>query len=163
MIFLVNNLNKFATSFVKNQLSNDIEYIHQILQYSQNSNVANKNSLNISAGVEENIKSLAKKNSIRITVIDFSGVVLFDSIVDKITMETKVNFTDGKVNLRGNKVSREAPKKADYILYYNKNNPLAEDRLRYDVLFHTDMNRERGDSNGIDLQNLNFDFYLSAK
>lgn len=87
MIFLVNNLNKFATSFVKNQLSNDIEYIHQILQYSQNSNVANKNSLNISAGVEENIKSLAKKNSIRITVIDFSGVVLFDSIVDKTTME----------------------------------------------------------------------------
>lgn len=44
---------------------------------------------------------------------------------DKITMETKVQFTDGKVNLRGNKVSREAPKKADYILYYNKNNPLA--------------------------------------
>ena len=45
---------------------------------------------------------------------------------DKITMETQVRFTDGKINLRGNKVSREAPKKADYILYYNnKNNPLA--------------------------------------
>ena len=44
---------------------------------------------------------------------------------DKITMETKVQFTDGKVNLRGNLVSREAPKKADYILYFNKNNPLA--------------------------------------
>ncbi len=40
-----------------------------------------------------------------------------------------------------------------------KNNPLAEDRLRYDVLFHTDMNRERGDSNGIDLQNLNWGNY----
>ncbi len=40
-----------------------------------------------------------------------------------------------------------------------KNNPLSEDRLRYDVLFHTDMSRERGDSNGIDLQNLNWGNY----
>lgn len=44
---------------------------------------------------------------------------------DKITMETKVQFTAGKVNLRGNLVSRESPKKADYVLYFNKNNPLA--------------------------------------
>ncbi|MBR3058955.1 MAG: DEAD/DEAH box helicase family protein [Clostridiales bacterium] len=44
---------------------------------------------------------------------------------DKITMETKVKFTDGKINLRGNLVSREAPKKADYILYINANNPIA--------------------------------------
>lgn len=44
---------------------------------------------------------------------------------DRITMETAVKFTDGKVNLRGNLVSREAPKKADYILYINKNNPIA--------------------------------------
>lgn len=51
--------------------------------------------------------------------------ILAKGWLDKITMETKVKFTDGKVNLRGNKVSRETPKKADYILYYNKNNPLA--------------------------------------
>ena len=44
---------------------------------------------------------------------------------NKITMETKVQFTDGKINLRGNLVSREAPKKADYILYINANNPIA--------------------------------------
>ena len=44
---------------------------------------------------------------------------------DKITMETQVKFTDGKVNLRGNRISRETPKKADYILYFAKNNPLA--------------------------------------
>lgn len=44
---------------------------------------------------------------------------------DKITMETRVQFTDGKINLRGNIVSREAPKKADYILYINANNPIA--------------------------------------
>lgn len=44
---------------------------------------------------------------------------------DKITMETKVKFTDGKINIKGNVESREAPKKADYILYINANNPIA--------------------------------------
>ncbi len=43
----------------------------------------------------------------------------------KITMETKVFFTDGKINLRGNLSVREKPKKADYILYLNANNPIA--------------------------------------
>ena len=41
----------------------------------------------------------------------------------KITMETQV--TDGKINLRGNFVFREKPKRADYILYLNANNPIA--------------------------------------
>lgn len=44
---------------------------------------------------------------------------------NKITMETKVKFTDGKINLKGNLVSREPAKKADYILYINANNPIA--------------------------------------
>ena len=44
---------------------------------------------------------------------------------DKITMETKVYFTDGKINLKGNVESREAPKKADYVLHINANNPIA--------------------------------------
>ena len=44
---------------------------------------------------------------------------------DKITMETKVRFTDGQVNIKGNIAKREAPKKADYILYLNANNPIA--------------------------------------
>lgn len=34
-------------------------------------------------------------------------------------------FTDGKVNIKGNLVSREPAKKADYILYINANNPIA--------------------------------------
>lgn len=42
---------------------------------------------------------------------------------NKITMETKI--TDGKVNLKGNLVFREKPKKADYILYLNADNPIA--------------------------------------
>ena len=44
---------------------------------------------------------------------------------DKITMETQVKFTDGKINLKGNVVKREPAKKADYILYLNSNNPIA--------------------------------------
>ena len=44
---------------------------------------------------------------------------------DRITMETAVKFTDGKVNLRGNLVVREAPKKADFVLYICANNPIA--------------------------------------
>ena len=44
---------------------------------------------------------------------------------DKITMETKVYFTDGKINLKGNFVFREKPKRADYILYLKANHPIA--------------------------------------
>ena len=41
----------------------------------------------------------------------------------KITMETQL--TDGKVNIKGNQVVRERPKKADYVLYLGNNNPIA--------------------------------------
>ena len=43
--------------------------------------------------------------------------------VGKITMETQI--TDGRINLRGNLVFREKPKRADYLLYLNANNPIA--------------------------------------
>lgn len=45
--------------------------------------------------------------------------------VDNITMETKVKLTDGKINLRGNLVSRGKAKYADYVLYYNRATPIA--------------------------------------
>ena len=41
----------------------------------------------------------------------------------RMTMETQI--TDGKINLRGNLVSRAQPKRADYVLYINSNNPIA--------------------------------------
>ena len=44
---------------------------------------------------------------------------------DRITMETAVKVTDGKVNLRGNIAVRGSPKKADYLLYLCANNPIA--------------------------------------
>ena len=43
--------------------------------------------------------------------------------------------------------------------YNYKTNPFAGDRLNYDVLFHTDLSREKGDSNGIDLEQLNWENY----
>ena len=42
---------------------------------------------------------------------------------ERITMETKI--TDGKINLKGNLVVREKPKKADYVLYLHANQPIA--------------------------------------
>lgn len=39
------------------------------------------------------------------------------------------------------------------------NNPIAEDRLRYDVLYHTDLSRQYGLSNGIDLERINWGNY----
>ncbi len=43
--------------------------------------------------------------------------------IGKITMETRI--TDGKVNLKGNLVFREKPKRVDYLLYLSANNPIA--------------------------------------
>ena len=49
--------------------------------------------------------------------------------VQNITMETKieenVTFTDGKINIQGNVIAREKPKKADYVLYLNSGTPIA--------------------------------------
>lgn len=39
------------------------------------------------------------------------------------------------------------------------NNPIASDRLRYDVLYHTDLSRTRGYSNGIPLDRINWSNY----
>lgn len=43
--------------------------------------------------------------------------------------------------------------------YNDKNNILSRDRFRYDVLFHTDMSRERGMSNGRRLEHVNWGNY----
>ena len=39
------------------------------------------------------------------------------------------------------------------------NNPIASDRMRYDVLYHTDLNRTHGHSNGLDLSRINWGAY----
>ncbi len=40
-----------------------------------------------------------------------------------------------------------------------KNNPLLADRLRYDILYHTDLSRKSGVSNGLDLEHINWGNY----
>ena len=39
------------------------------------------------------------------------------------------------------------------------NNPLVVDRLRYDILYHTDLSRQSGQSNGLDLEHINWGNY----
>jgi len=39
------------------------------------------------------------------------------------------------------------------------NNPLVADRLRYDILFHSDLSRSSGESNGLDLEHINWGNY----
>ena len=55
------------------------------------------------------------------------------------------------------------PKKLsnNWVMYKNNylNNPLINDRLRYDVLYHTDLSRDNGFSNGIDLALINWSNY----
>lgn len=40
-----------------------------------------------------------------------------------------------------------------------KNNPIKEDRLGYDVLYHTDLNRKEGESNGVNLSYIDWGNY----
>jgi SNF2 family DNA or RNA helicase len=65
--------------------------------------------------------------------------------------------------LRNKSVLVLCPKKlADNWMTYKQNvtnNILFKDRLRYDVLYHTDVSRERGTSNGIPLDRLNWGNY----
>lgn len=45
-----------------------------------------------------------------------------------------------------------------YLNNYD-DNPLLKDRLNYDVLYHTDLSRDKGTSNGIDLSRINWGNY----
>lgn len=55
------------------------------------------------------------------------------------------------------------PKKLNdnWITYRSNylNNPIAKDRLRYDILFHSDLSRNGGTSNGLDLNHINWGNY----
>ncbi len=55
------------------------------------------------------------------------------------------------------------PKKLNdnWIAYRSNyiNNPIAKDRLRYDVLFHSDLSRKEGRSNGMELSSVNWGNY----
>lgn len=65
--------------------------------------------------------------------------------------------------LRNERVLVLCPKKLsrNWTIYRNNStlNPFADDRFRYDVLHHTDLSRESGDVNGIQLDTLNWGAY----
>lgn len=66
-------------------------------------------------------KHLMSEEDIKLQFITPAITAKWD--ISKITMETKL--TDGKINLKGNLVVREKPKRADYVLYLSPNNPIA--------------------------------------
>lgn len=91
----------------------------------------------------------------------YNGCILADSVGlgKTFTAISVIKYYE----LRNKSVLVLCPKK----LYHNwstyrsnyKNNPLASDRLRYDVLYHTDLGRMQGKSNGIDLGKINWGNY----
>lgn len=91
----------------------------------------------------------------------YNGCILADSVGlgKTFTALSVIKYYES----RNNRVLVLCPKKLanNWNIYKNnyKNNPIAEDRLRYDVLFHTDLNRTHGMSNGNDLAYINWGNY----
>ena len=91
----------------------------------------------------------------------YNGCILADSVGLGKTLSALavVKYYEG----RNRNVLVLCPKKlaANWNTYKDNyvNNPLAADRLNYDVLYHTDLSRERGQSNGLDLDRLNWGNY----
>ena len=91
----------------------------------------------------------------------YNGCILADSVGlgKTFTALSVIKYYES----RNNRVLVLCPKKLanNWNIYKNnyKNNPIADDRLRYDVLFHTDLNRVSGESNGNDLAFINWGNY----
>jgi len=91
----------------------------------------------------------------------FNGCILADSVGlgKTFTALAVIKYYE----LRNRNVLVLCPKKlGDNWLTFKENylnNPIATDRLRYDVLYHTDLSRERGFSGSIDLSKLNWSNY----
>lgn len=91
----------------------------------------------------------------------YNGCILADSVGlgKTFTALSVIKYYEG----RNKSALVLCPKKlADNWMTYKanyKNNPIAEDRLRYDVLFHTDLSRKNGHSNGLDLSRINWGNY----
>lgn len=92
---------------------------------------------------------------------NFNGCILADSVGlgKTFTALAVIKYYE----LRNRNVLVLCPKKlGDNWLTFKENylnNPIAADRLRYDVLYHTDLSREHGKSGNIDLAKLNWSNY----
>lgn len=91
----------------------------------------------------------------------YNGCILADSVGlgKTFTVLSVIKYYEN----RNKSVLVLCPKKLhdNWATYRNNyfNNPLAGDRLRYDVLFHSDLGRTHGESNGLDLEKINWSNY----
>lgn len=91
----------------------------------------------------------------------YNGCILADSVGlgKTFTALAVIKYYENR-NLR---VLVLCPKKLsdNWVTYRSnyRNNPILEDRLRYDVLYHTDLSRTKGFSNGQDLNLVKWDIY----
>ena len=91
----------------------------------------------------------------------YNGCILADSVGlgKTFTALAVIKYYEG----RNNRVLVLCPKKLsnNWNTYKGNyiNNPIASDRLSYDVLFHTDLNRTDGTSNGLYLDRINWSNY----
>ncbi len=91
----------------------------------------------------------------------FNGCILADSVGlgKTFTALAVIKYYEN----RNKSVLVLCPKKLNdnWITYRSNltNNPIAKDRLRYDVLYHTDLSRESGMTNGLPLDRINWGNY----
>lgn len=91
----------------------------------------------------------------------YSGCILADSVGlgKTFTALSVIKYYE----CRNKSVLVLCPKKLsdNWNTYRNKyrSNPLLEDRFRFDVLYHTDLSRKRGESNGINLSKIIWENY----
>lgn len=94
-------------------------------------------------------------------ILDYNGCILADSVGlgKTYTALAVIKYFE----LRNERVLVLCPKKLsrNWTIYTNPNrlNPFADDKFRYDVLHHTDLSRETGTVNGLQLDTLNWGAY----
>jgi len=94
-------------------------------------------------------------------ILSYNGCVLADSVGlgKTYTALAVIKYFE----LRNERVLVLCPKKLrrNWTVYRSNStlNPFASDRFRFDVLHHTDLSRDSGESNGIDLGDLNWGAY----
>jgi len=91
----------------------------------------------------------------------YNGCILADSVGLGKTFPalSVIKYYEG----RNKSVLVLCPKKLNdnWITYKSNyvNNPIAKDRLRYDILYHSDLSRNKGYTNGLDLSHINWGNY----
>ncbi len=92
---------------------------------------------------------------------DLNGCILADSVGlgKTYTALAVIKYFE----LKNNRVLVMCPKKLsrNWTIYRNPDrlNPFVDDKFRYDVLHHTDLSREKGEVNGLQLETLNWGAY----